>query len=315
MTALAYRSKKGIFLTLTAFLLLSIVFTALLFQNRYTFSEKNKIVNVKTTTLNAFVTNLDADVARGLFIAGFRSVIAAEQVISDSKNFLNDSKANLLEAVMNGTINSEPAPIMVQSTLPEWLPRIKANAAIVGILLNFSFISLTVDQTTPWSVDYVAAISFNVTDLTGTATFFRSRNVSASVTILGFKDPLYTIFTNGKISREINITPYEGNYVSGLDTANLQAHINGLYYTTSTGPNFLMRLEGKLTDSITGIESIVRLPDLQAQGIPVFERSSVDYVYFGNSTPPIYIINNTFEDWFRLDDAHLSAYQASSLAK
>ena len=108
----------------------------------------------------------------------------------------------------------------------------------------------------------------------------------------------------------------EGNYVTGTDTTNFKRHIDGLYYANSSaGPSFLMRLEGNLSNSSTGIESIVRLPDLQVQGIPVYERSSVDYIYFGNATPTIYIINNTYESWLRLDDGHLDKYQASSLKK
>ena len=75
-----------------------------------------------------------------------------------------------------------------------------------------------------------------------------------------------------------------------------------------------MRFEGNFGNSPFGIESIVRLPDLQEQELPVFERSAVDYLYFSNLTPSISIINNTFEDWFRLDDAHLEKYQVEDLA-
>jgi hypothetical protein len=47
----------------------------------------------------------------------------------------------------------------------------------------------------------------------------------------------------------------------------------------------------------------------------IYERSSIDYIYFGNTSPTIYKINNTFEDWFRLDAAHLGKYQVTQLKK
>lgn len=308
-------STKGMFFTVSALILLSVLFTALIFQSRYNFSERSKVVSLKASSMQDFVSGLEQDTRRGLYIAGFRAVLGAEEAIFNTDHFLNESKAGILEAIISGTVQGMVISTMNQSTLPEWLARMQAEAGKLGIVLNFSFNKVTVDQLSPWLVDFVAEYSFNVTDVTSTATFYKSGSAAASVSIVGFADPLYTIFTGNKITRTINSTPYEGNYVSGADTTNLINHINGLYYTNSSGPSFLMRLEGNLSDSSVGIESIVRLPDLEAQGLVVYDRSSVDYIYFGNTTPIIYAINQTFENWFRLDDAHLDKYQVYDLRK
>lgn len=311
----SFWSTKGMFFTISALILLSVFFTSLIFQNRYSFSERNTVVSLKTSTLQNFVSGLEQDAKKGLFIAGFRAVLGAEEVIFSTNSFLNDSKAGLLEAVMNGTVNGIAVSTMNQSALPDWLVRMQAEAAKLGIVLNFSFDQVTVDQPSPWRVDFLAKYSFNVTDSTSTAVFYKKASSTASISIVGFDDPLYTIFTGNLVIRAINTTPYEGNYVSGSDTSNLISHINGLYYTNSSGPSFLMRLEGNLGNSSVGIESIVRLPDLEAQGLIVYDRSSVDYIYFGNTTPTIYAINQTFEDWFRLDEEHLDKYQVYDLRK
>lgn len=307
--------KKAVFYTFSALLLLTVVFADLLFQSSYQISEENKVVSIKTASLNAFVLGLDQDIERGLFIAGFRALIAADQFISDNNRFLSNAETGLREAMLNGTIEGNSAAVMDESTLPEWLSRITSEALRVGIVVNFSYKNIDINQSNAWEVNYYADVDYNVTDLTTTGTFRRSKQVSTGVSIIELKDPVYTIFTNGQIIRAINITPYEGNYASGLNTVNLHAHINDLYYANSTGPSYLMRLEGNLGNSSVGIESIVRLPDLQEQGLPVFERSSVDYVYFSNSSPTIHTINNTFEDWFRLDDAHLDKYQVAGITE
>ena len=308
-------NARGMFFTISALILISVFFASLIFQNRYNFNEHDKIVSLKTSSLQNFVSGLEQDTKKGLFIAGFRAVLGAEEAVFSADAFLNDSKAGILEAAMNGTVGGMAVSTMSQSTLPEWLSRMKAEAAKLGILINFTFDRVAVSQSSPWRVDFVENYSYNLTDTSGTASFHKSTSAKTSVSILGFTDPLYTIMTGNKISRVINVTPYEGNYASGADTTNLKDHINGLYYANSSGPSFLMRLEGNLGNSSVGIESIVRLPDLRDQGLPVYDRSSVDYIYFSNITPTIYKINQTFEDWFRLDEDHLDKYQVYDLRK
>lgn len=313
------RDKTGMFFTISALILLGILFTSLIFQGRYSLSEQGKVIAQKTSSLQNFASGLEKDAERGLFIASFRAVLGAEDTILSTNKFLDDAKAGILEAMTNGTINGTSISGMDKSTLYEWRSRMVSSAAKLGMLLNISFNDLSVNQSSPLNVEFAAIISFNITDTANTATFFKSKRVTTSISIIGFDDPIYAVFTGGRIIRQINITPYEGNYASGLDTTNLKDHINRLYYANSTGPSFLMRLEGNLNNSPSGspigIESIVKLPDLAEQGLPVYERSSIDYIYFGNATPTIYIINQTFEDWLRLDEDHLYKYQVYDIRK
>ncbi|MFH1181805.1 MAG: hypothetical protein V1702_02510 [Candidatus Woesearchaeota archaeon] len=305
--------KKAVFFTFSALFMLAIVFTWMFFNTSYRVGEESDLVKFKTSNMNEFVAGFDQDVERGVYIAGFRALISAEGYVSNTKVFLNDSVASLGEAMINGTINGVPAPMMTDSTLLAWLTRIKNAAVGVGIIVNASYVGLEINQSSPWLVDFFANITYNVTDFTNTAVFRRSKIASAQISIIGLRDPVYTVYTNGQIIRAINNTLYEGDYASGtppnLDTTNLKDHINQLMYANSTGPSYLMRLEGNLGDSPMGIESIVRLPDLQGQGLPVYEKSSIDYIYFNTSNPGFCVIKDTFEDWFRLDDAHLAKYQ------
>lgn len=308
--------SKGVFFTVTAIILLGVLFTSLMFQSRYSFTERNQVVSLRAASLQNFARGMEQDTKKGLFISGFRAVLGEEELIFSTNAFLNGSKAGLIEAVINGTVNGHAVSTMANSTLPEWLSRMKSEASKLGLLMNLTFTSVTVGQSSPWAVDFTMVYSYNLTDVGGTAAFLKTGLLAvSSVSILGFADPVYSIYTFGKIQRVINSTQFEGNYASGLDTTNLTAHIDRFYYANSTGPNFLMRLEGNLSDSSTGIESIVRLPDLEDQGLPVYERSSVDYIYFNTSTPIIYKVNNTYESWFRLDAEHLYKYQVYNIRK
>ena len=81
-----------------------------------------------------------------------------------------------------------------------------------------------------------------------------------------------------------------------------------------------MRMEGNLSNSTFGIESLVNLAELQAQGLVTKDKSIVDYIYFGNQNPASYRINKTPE-WFKLDtldessnpQAHILTYQAQDV--
>jgi hypothetical protein len=306
--------KRAVFYTFSALMLLAIIFSWMFFNMSFRVGEDNKLVAFKTSNMNEFISGFDQDMERGLYISGFRALLAANEYISDSYLFVPNATQALVEAMVNGTVCQTNVTMMENSTLGEWLTRLKNEAVKVGIVVNFSRGGIIVNQSEPWKVDFFANVSYNITDTTNTAVFRRNKLVSTKVSIVGLVDPIYTNFTNGQIVMAINITPFEGNYASGQNTTNLKAHISQLLYANSTGPSYLMRLEGNLGNSSVGIESIVNLPDLQAHGLLIHERCSVDYVYFGNASPAIRTINNTYVDWFRLDNGHLAKYQVAGLA-
>ena len=307
--------KGGMFFTFTAFMILALVFAQIFYQAEKNPGEEAMHVASKVSTLNAFVNGFETDVERGFFIITFRALLAASSHISDTGIFLDDSNARLHEAVINGSFNSTYSLAMENSTLGDWLASLQSEASKLGVRLNFSYSGFNVSQVSPWIVGFSFNVSYNLTDFTNTASFKRSLIVRSNISIINLEDPVYRLNTNGQIIRKINQTPYEEDYVSGLDVSNLIAHIDGRFYTNSSGPSFLMRLEGNLSDSEFGIESFVVLTEHADQELPVYERSAVDYIYFNATPVPFYTINNTYEGWFRLDGGHLDKYQASDIAK
>jgi hypothetical protein len=307
--------KKAVFFTFSALFLLAIIFTWMFFSTSQRIGDDSELIKFKTENLNEFVQGFDQDMQRGLYISGFRALLGASDYVSNNNSFIDNSAVRLAEAMVNGTFNGTPVSLMENSTLQEWLTRLKKKAEKVGIIINYSQARIVINQSDHWKVDFFANVSYNITDTTNTAVFRRNKVIMSQVSIIGLIDPIYTVYTMGQIVVAVNSTPYESKYASGQNTTNLKDHINRLLYANSTGPSYLMRLQGNLSNSSVGIESIVHLPDFQAHGLLIYERSSVDYIYFGNTTPTIYKINNTFEDWFRLDSAHLAKYQVAALSK
>jgi hypothetical protein len=73
-----------------------------------------------------------------------------------------------------------------------------------------------------------------------------------------------------------------------------------------------MRLEGNLSNSVYGIESLVNLEEFQEQEVPIKSRSVVDYIYFGTQSIDDCKIKN-MPSWFMLDKDdppnHINIYQ------
>ncbi len=134
--------------------------------------------------------------------------------------------------------------------------------------------------------------------------------ITAFIPVEGFEDPIYIINTYAKISRNINQTPYEGNYVVGGDATNLSSHVdNGYYAANSFAPSFLRRLEGDTSADVNGIESFVNIPELSTQGIPTSTKTNIDYIYFSTNNPA-YTSVPGMPLWFNIDsiDNHSTKY-------
>jgi hypothetical protein len=171
---------------------------------------------------------------------------------------------------------------------------------------------VTIYQKNPWAANIDINVTLNAEDVKKTASWQRPLYITTNISIQGFEDPLYVINSYGRVTNTIiktNIT----NFVSGEDTTKLKKHTNNSYYIeSSTAPSFLMRLEGNLSNSVYGIESLVNLEEFQEQEVPIKSRSVVDYIYFGTQSIDDCKIKN-MPSWFMLDKDdppnHVNIYQ------
>lgn len=131
--------------------------------------------------------------------------------------------------------------------------------------------------------------------------------------------PCYIVSAPGAVEG-INSTVQSGYWGIYLDEATggawsiplLEGLAEGHYYPES-GPDLLLRLEGNLTGIPEGMESFVRIPDLQAEGIPVKSgQSLVDYLYFAEQNYNGEGVRG-FPGWFRIDTAHAAVYGLTEL--
>ncbi|HJN57256.1 MAG: hypothetical protein QF436_00920 [Candidatus Woesearchaeota archaeon] len=305
-------NKKGVFFTFAAIALSVIIIMSFNTYKSYDMKEKTDVVGVRINTVNNFIKDIEQDLEKGLFIAGFRAFLSMGESIANKGTFITNLEGSFEELVLQGTLNNEELSLMKDSTFTDWSEKIEAQANKVGITVNFTILSVSITQEDAWSVLVNANLSLEVRDEKNTSSWKRNKSMVAEISTESFEDPLYTLNSQGRVISAITKSPIT-DFTDEGDVSNLLEFINNSYYIESnTSPNFLMRLQGILSNSSTGIESLVNLEEFQEQGLAIKDRSAVDYIYFGTQSTSNYRINNTPE-WFKLDNGHLEIYKVQNI--
>ena len=306
-------NRKSMFFSITAIALISLVVFSFTIHTSYKLRDKVMVTETRIYSMNSFIDDVEKDIERGLYISGFRSLMSMEQYITDNGIFLYDANSCFKEAFLNGTINDSQMGLMNESTFINWTQRIKGQAIKLDIIVDFDINDIVIYQKNPWTVNVDLDVTLNLEDVKKTASWQRPLYITTNISILEFEDPLYVINSYGRVTNTIIKTTITDFIGPNNETTNLKIHINNSYYIESTtAPNFLMRLEGNLSSSAYGIESLVNLEEFQAQEVPIKSRSVVDYIYFGDQLTTNYNIKD-MPSWFRLDYDHLATYECENL--
>jgi len=306
-------NRKSMFFSITAIALISLVVFSFTIYTSYRLRDKMMVTETRIYSMDIFIDDVEKDVERGIYISGFRALMSMEQYITDRGVFLYDTDSCFKEAFLNGTINNSQMGLMNESTFINWTQRIKEQAIKLDIIVDFDINNIIIYQENPWTVNIGLDVTLNLEDIRKTASWQRPLYITTNISIQEFEDPLYVINSYGRVTNTIIKTTITDFIGPNNDTTNLKIHVNNSYYIESnTAPSFLMRLEGNLSDSAYGIESLVNLEEFQAQEVPIRGRSVVDYIYFGDQSTTNYNIKN-MPLWFKLDEEHLATYECEDL--
>ncbi len=302
----AMKSKKGIFFTLTVLVLVSLFFITYTFYTEITKADSSR---QRVETMNNFLLSIEQDLERQVYIAGFRTIFLLEDKIAETGTYISNPEAAFEESFFNGTLYGEPQPIMQGATFNDIVLAINDKARKMNVNVTMENPSLDFAQEDPWHVTATLTTSFNMRDANGLAAWNKTQIIKARISVENFEDPLYIISTNSIVTNQINKTVYQP-FVEGTDVSNLTKHALGSYYVASPlAPSFLDRLQGLSQANPQGIESLVNLQELPS---PVQDKTAVDYIYFSTQNPTSFHIQG-MPSWFRLDQSHLSLYNATNL--
>lgn len=298
-----FLSKRGIFFTLIAVSLLGIVLFSYSITYSYTLQEQSAVVETRIDAMNSFLKEVDADMVNAIYIVGFRSLVAMTDDIVSSGVFVDDVETAFEELFMNGSLDGENASLMENNTFPYWISKIGEEANNIGMDLSLNVTSVSIAQSSPWAVRITVNSTINISDMKETAMWSQDKNLYSEISIIGFEDPAYTVYTANGVVKRINQTIYDNNFTSvSTNTTNMRDHVNQTFYANFTGaPSFLMRFEDNFNSSIYGIESFVDKSEVSPYHACPTETSSVDTIYWRcNTSISVYKASN----WtgFRIDN-------------
>ena len=304
--------KKSMFYTLSAISLTIVIIVTYAFYTNYVLSQKMETTRIRIETVNFFIKDVEKDLDKGAFIAGFRTLLSFNEQITGNGTYLDNINSRFKEAFLNGTINNVPVSLMSGSTFTDWADKIEAEADKIDINFDIQVNDIKLFQDNPWFVNVGLNLTLNIWDKKNTSQWKQQRYIVTKISIIGFEDPLYVVNSNGRVTNQIiksNITAF----VTNKNVDKLLEHMNSSYYIAhNDSPDYLMRLKGNLSNSSAGIESLVNLEEFQDQGIALKDRSIVDFIYFGNQVTANLRVNNT-PSWFKIDTGHNDTYQIANV--
>lgn len=306
--------KRSALFTLTAIIMVSLLFVAATSYNNHQMQEKSFVISKRVQTVDYFVDDLERDIKRGMHISTYRALLALQQHATSTGEYVQDRDKAFNELIVNGTYNGTYMSVMNNSELSQWFEKINSEADKISINVDHDINNISVYHVSPWEIKIQLNLTLNVSDQHGTAYWLRKNPLETNLSITSFEDPLYNVQTNGSVVNVIRPTNVTG-FIEGENASGLLEHIDNNYYVESnSSPSFLMRYSGNLNSSEYGIESIVDLRDFEDMDIDTRDKSCIDYIYFSSEGPPAWNINNTY-DWLKIDNQseHLQDYEVQNL--
>ena len=309
------------YLLVTSFfvvVLLGVFFTT----SAYKYQDQESMQQIRIRAMNDFVRNLNTDVHRAAYISAFRAMLALEDHVSTTGQYLTDINSSFRETFFYGTINGTSSLIMQNSTFNDYLYKVRQLASSTGITLDMNVTSIRMMQEDPWDIDVYILMNITAVDNKNTASWNINKEYLTSIPIDNLRDPIYSKNTFNRVPNVVHKLNASA-LVNGTNTSNLQKHIEGSYYLASPyAPNFVMRFEGNTNPDPNGIESIV---DVNALASASFEgdilvdqnKIKIDYIYFNTANTSLTKVCNVQNipsgDYFVISSDRPDLYQITGL--
>ncbi|MFQ5474552.1 MAG: hypothetical protein ACE5DM_01820 [Candidatus Nanoarchaeia archaeon] len=275
------KSKKSFLYTIIAITLLLMITFASTAVYQYKYREQSAVAEARVSTMDNFLDDLGDDIEKGVQTASYHAIIGMTNYVVESLSYLDDSEQRFKELFALGTIYGNESFAMENNSFQDWTDKMRIEAEKIGVNVTFSIESLEVYPIDAWTLQVSTNVTVLSEDIRHIATWTRSYSISSNIPIEGFEDPFYAVETGNGVFKIINRTIFEGNYVVGNDTTNLQIHMNNtLYAGFNASPSFMMRFEGDMNGSEYGIESLVDKLEISSYHPCPNGTSNTDILYW-----------------------------------
>lgn len=296
-------------------ILAPLLFYVLVYLESVRTQDEHTVLKVRGAELANYMESISLDVPRILDITSKLAFVAALNEIDANGTALDDAQLRLTELMLNSTLYGQNSSFMNGSGLMDWANEMELLGSRFGLQTEIEILDLTVVPADSFTLNFSMTMSVKSLDSLTQIQVDRVYREYALVSVEGFEDPLYPLYTNGFVKRVVNRS--NGSIYGIFDVNN--ASVLRLYGNSSAGASFLDRMEGQLNLSAKynvsgneGMESFVDLMQLSGVGIPVkTNQTVVDYLYFASTDIDGCTVNNATYGWFKLDVPSALTYGVS----
>ncbi len=323
---MAIKGKKGVFFTLIAVLVVSVLIIA--FSSNENFTSKNRVptISSRVKTSSNFVRNLEQSyIKASLQTSSHNALNSILLYIERNRNFLENEKElndTFKEVLINGSIKGLKLyegygiSLMNGNTFEYRLNRIEqASKNFFNLRTDFKKEDIEVDifqtnDTGPWYIGINLTLEYSVD--ADVAYWNRTKTFTIFLDLRDFNDPLFLVNPTSPAHRKINATPFNSTEWN-VDTLRIHAN-SGTYMYEPNASSYLFRFFNSTEFSeCCGIESFVN----ETLCKKVEDKSYVDFCFWSDACDSgtmygekLYnitgITNETYP--FKLDAYHVARY-------
>jgi hypothetical protein len=196
---------KGIFYSIMISLMMIPILALIIFHSQSS-QIRNIDIDIRANELEYFTKSIEKDLVRFIEINGKRTLISAVSRVVINGTGLDNAQLRLSEMFENGTLYSEPAPLVDSSNLETWKAKIEDIADDSGFNVEFENIKINITQNDSFNLLFEIGILMNISDKTEIMGVLKNITAHVLVSIDGIEDPLFPLQTLGRVVRFITIS-------------------------------------------------------------------------------------------------------------
>ena len=209
------KKKKGIaFGFLLIVLSLSLISLTIIQKEMYRKSVKKYYIENRIDDMNNLFESIIVDLDKAIDITAKRAIAVADSKVISTGIPLANASQTIKELVLNGSIDGQEQPLMENATLANWLEKMGYIGRQKGYEVRIVINKLEIKPYDSFNLLAEGEAWINITDENIMTSIKRRHNISKTVSIENFEDPIYALNTNGKATRIIKKTKFHGNYTS-----------------------------------------------------------------------------------------------------
>jgi len=210
------KSKGVAFGFLLIVISLSLISLTLLQKEIYRKSVKKYYIESRIDDMNNLFESIILDLDKAIDITAKRAIAVADSRVISTGIPLENADKIIEELMLNGSINGQEQPLMENATIANWLEKMGLVGREKGYEVRMAIERLEIKPYDSFNLLAEGEAWINISDKNIMASIKRKHNISKTVSIENFEDPIYALNTNSRATKVIKKTRFEGNYTTLL---------------------------------------------------------------------------------------------------